>query len=159
MIENNYLFHHDVYACLHKILSNDVSKPYSFLDIACGDGTASIMALRGTPIVSYFGIDQSRAALEAADHVLQELPCSVSLREGDFPMLVQEWREPIDVVWIGLSLHHLLRPEKQTLMARVRSIVTKDGRFLIYENTSPDGESSREVDGTVAPPKAGLDCL
>ena len=54
------------------------------------------------------------------------------------------WRDPVGVVWIGLSLHHLETPEKLNVMCDVRRIVGGQGIFAIYENTSPDGEDRNE---------------
>ncbi len=144
MIDNNYLFHSNVYGRLREVLEMEVARPYSFLDVACGDGSATILALRGTRVSRYFGIDQSRPALEAANQVLSQLPCRVSLTEGDFLTRMRDWRETVDIVWIGLSLHHLHRPAKLEMMAAVRRALAKQGRFLIYENTSPDGESRED---------------
>ena len=46
----------------------------------------------------------------------------------------------MDVVWIGLSLHHLRTLEKLEVMRAIRTILGEDGLFLFYEVTSPDGE-------------------
>lgn len=140
-IDNNYLFHREAYACLRSVLAQQMAgRPFSFLDIACGDARASIEALHGTGIAHYEGIDLSRAALDIADASLPALGCPFVLNEGDFAELLPQREEPVDVVWIGLSLHHLRTPEKRTVMRSLRSILGEDGRFLIYENTSPDGE-------------------
>ncbi|MBN9025416.1 MAG: class I SAM-dependent methyltransferase [Rhizobiales bacterium] len=141
-IDNNYLFHREAYACLRSVLSREMSgKSFSFLDIACGDAGASIDALRGAGIVHYEGIDLSRAALDIADANLLALGCPFVLKEGDFAEVLSQREEPVDFVWIGLSLHHLRTPEKRSVMRAVRSIIGENGRFLIYENTSPDGEN------------------
>src|SRR6187402_2495834 len=68
LVDENYLFHREAYACLHQILVEDVRHPFRFLDIACGDATASVDALTGTAITHYYGIDLSAAALELARH-------------------------------------------------------------------------------------------
>lgn len=140
MIDNNYLFHREAYACLHQVLANEIDHPFSFLDIACGDASASISALRGTAVARYEGIDLSRAALDMADQLLPALGTPYVLNEGDFAELLPTRRDPLDVVWIGLSLHHFQTREKLRLMQAVRLLLGEGGRFLIYENSSPDGE-------------------
>ena len=65
---------------------------------------------------------------------------SVTLDQRDFVEAVAAQTELVDVVWIGLSLHHLRAPEKMTFMRGLRGILQNGGLFLIYENTSPDGE-------------------
>src|SRR5215218_947457 len=60
LVDENYLFHQEAYKCLHQILVEDAVQPFRFLDIACGDATASVAALTGTRIAHYHGIDRSR---------------------------------------------------------------------------------------------------
>jgi ubiquinone/menaquinone biosynthesis C-methylase UbiE len=140
VMDNNYLFHDEAYACLRHVLLNEISKPFSFLDVACGDARASLPALRGTAIAHYEGIDLSRAALDMAEQALLDLGCPFILNEGDFSELLPTRREPVDVVWIGLSLHHFLKPDKLRVMRAVRQFVGEGGLFLVYETASPDGE-------------------
>lgn len=140
VIDNNYLFHREAYSCLHHVLVHEMAKPFTFLDIACGDADASLSALQGTGIGAYEGIDLSRAALDIADRALPRLGCPFVLNEGDFTELLPERLDPVDVAWIGLSLHHLQHAEKLALLRTVRLLTGEGGRLLIYENTSPDGE-------------------
>ena len=96
--------------------------------------------LRGRKFAHYHGIDVSRSALDIAEQTLRVLSCPVNLYESDFVQALKDWRDPVGVVWIGLSLHHVDTPEKLKVMRDVRRIVGGKGIFAIYENTSPDGE-------------------
>ena len=57
MIDNNYLFHREAYACLREIVLRELARPFRFLDIACGDASVTVGALAGTSIAHYYGID------------------------------------------------------------------------------------------------------
>jgi SAM-dependent methyltransferase len=140
LVDENYLFHREAYACLRQILLDEFPQPFRFLDIACGDATASVTALTGTHIAHYHGIDLSQAALDLASRSLAVLECPVTLARADFVAALQEQHEPVDVVWIGLSLHHLRSPGKLEVMRAIRKILGEGGLLLIYEDTSPDGE-------------------
>jgi hypothetical protein len=63
VVANNYLFHREAYAWLHTILVNEVDRPFRFLDIACGDASATVDALKETRIAHYRGIDLCGEAL------------------------------------------------------------------------------------------------
>jgi SAM-dependent methyltransferase len=139
-VDNNYFYHREVYGQLHRILVEEAVQPFRFLDIACGDARATVETLKGMRVAHYYGIDLSRAALELASKALESLGCPVTLNHRDFVGALRDWPEPVDVAWIGLSLHHLLAPAKLTLMREIRSVVGDRGLFLIYENASPDGE-------------------
>jgi SAM-dependent methyltransferase len=140
VVDHNYLFHREAYGRLREVLLREVNSRYRFLDIACGDASATVGALKGTPIDHYYGIDLSIPALTLAKESLKVLNCPVDLRHCDFVAAVHSWTESVDVVWIGQSLHHLQRAAKLSMMREIRRIVGGDGRFLIWEPTSPDGE-------------------
>jgi SAM-dependent methyltransferase len=141
MVDNNYLFHREAYRCLREIVTEQMlQRPFRFLDIACGDASATVAALAGSRVAQYSGIDLSDAALAIAADNLRALDCPVELVRGDFADVLAGWPRPVDVAWIGLSLHHLLKPEKLAVMRHVHRIVCPSGLLLIYENASPDGE-------------------
>jgi len=144
LVSNNYLFHREACARLQRLLNEEAVQPFRFLDIACGDASASMMALRGTRIAAYRGIDLSGPALDLAAKELVSLACPVELDQRDFFSALTENPEPADVVWIGLSLHHFHPPEKLRLMRAARGIVGSEGLFIIYENVSRDGETRDE---------------
>lgn len=144
MVDNDYLFHRGAYDCLHRYLRDEVTGPFRFLEAACGDAGMSSEALLGTKVSAYHGIDISRQALDLAKVNLARLPCPVELEERDFVSGLRDWRQPAGVVWIGLSLHHLLAAAKTETLRDIRRIVGAKGRLLIYEDASPDGESRDE---------------
>jgi SAM-dependent methyltransferase len=140
VVDNNYLYHREAYARLHQILVDESGRPFRFLDIACGDASATAGALKGTRVAHYHGIDLCPAALNlAADH-LAMLGCPIRFEQRDFIEALHDCSQPVDIAWIGLSLHHLVAPAKLTLMRRIRGILGGSGLFLIYEAASPDDE-------------------
>ena len=141
LVDNDYLAHQAVRTVLHRELVTEVNHPFRFLDLACGDARLTVAALQGTPVIHYHGIDLSAPALALARRTVATLACPAELELGDFVSAMRERPEPADVVWIGLSLHHLQTPDKQVLMREVRSAVGDGGRFLIYEPVRREGES------------------
>ena len=140
MVDNNFLFHREAYDALHRLLVEKFTGPFRFLDIACGDASASVGALQGTKAASYHGIDFSAPALELARDELRKLDCRATLEQGDFVEKLSGRSDLADVIWIGLSLHHLRNREKLAFMRDIRAALSNGGIFLTYENTSPDGE-------------------
>ena len=140
MIDNNYLFHREAYACLREIVLRELARPFRFLDIACGDASVTVGALAGTSVAHYYGIDLSTDALDIASRNLIALNCAVELERGDFEDVLARWQGSVDLAWVGLSLHHLEAARKLAVMRQVRRIIGDGGLFLAYENASPDGE-------------------
>jgi SAM-dependent methyltransferase len=135
-LELNYMQHREVYALLHDVLLAEAPPRFRFLDVACGDAAATVTALVGTDVASYTGIDISRAALDLAPAELAPLACPVTLIEEDFVAALEDWKDPVDVVWIGQSLHHLPPAEKRAVARDVGRIVAPGGLFLIWEPTT-----------------------
>jgi ubiquinone/menaquinone biosynthesis C-methylase UbiE len=144
IVDNNYLFHSQAYERLRRFLVEDVGRPFRFVDVACGDASSTASALKGTKVVAYRGVDFSAAALALATQALAELECPVALEEGDYVERVGDRPNSADVIWIGLSLHHLPKPEKLSFMRKARADLAPDGSLVVYENTSPDGEAPAE---------------
>lgn len=139
LIDHNYVNHAEVYRILHRVLAEEI-EPFRLLDLACGDAAAMVGALAGTRVAHYHGVDLAWPALELARRNLDGLGCAVDLEQRDFIEAMRDRPEPADVVWIGLSLHHLRTPDKRTLMKEIRGVVGARRRFLMYEPASPDGE-------------------
>lgn len=143
MVDNDYLGHVGAYAALRRLLLNR-RVPFTFLDVACGDSYMSAKALSGTLISDYTGIDISEEALSKAGEIIAGVGCKTCLIWGDFRELVPTWKQPVDVVWIGLSLHHLRTEDKGPFMAQIRRILTPNGVFAIYEDSCFEGESRKD---------------
>ena len=75
ILNNNYMSHRECYDKLHRFLVGYFHKPYSLLDLGCGDASFTASGLSHTPIAAYKGIDLSETALEIAKNNLSELPC------------------------------------------------------------------------------------
>lgn len=141
LVDNDYVFHREVYRILHRILVEDMEGPFRFLDLACGDARGVAGALEGTRVAHYHGVDLSQPALDLAAQALEALACPVELDRRDFVAAMADRPEPADLVWISLSLHHLEAPHKQLIMQEALGILSGSGALVIYEPTSREGES------------------
>ena len=50
------------------------------------------------------------------------LGCPIMLEQRDFIEALHDWSRPVDIAWIGLSLHHLVAPAKLTLIRKIRGM-------------------------------------
>ncbi|MGO4438168.1 class I SAM-dependent methyltransferase [Rhizobium sp. RAF56] len=140
----NLMFHREIYGLLNDVLSRDMARPFRFLDIACGDASASSRMLQESPVAHYYGIDLSPDSLQLASAATAILKCPAELRCCDFADAMATWTDPVDVIWIGMSLHHLQADGKARLIRHVYDALDRRGLFLIWEPTLRDGESRDE---------------
>jgi len=141
IVDFNYLYHREAYEVLHQVLMEEVARPFEFVDLACGDASTSIAALKGTLITDYHGVDLAEPALELARNNLNGVDWKVKLEQADFVEAMRERRVPADVVWIGLSLHHLCAEEKLLALREIRQGLSPAGLLLIYDPVIPEGET------------------
>jgi SAM-dependent methyltransferase len=94
-------------------------------------------------VARYVGVDLSEYALELAQGSTP-LSCPCAFQHGDLTDTLAGWSEPMDVIWIGLSLHHFRAPQKLGLMRECRRIVGGAGKLVIYENAGPDGQTRED---------------
>lgn len=140
----NLMYHREIYGLLNDVLSRDMARPFRFLDIACGDASASSRILEKSPIAHYYGVDLSPESLELAKAATAVLNCPAQLRCCDFADAMATWTDPVDVIWIGMSLHHLQADNKARLIRHVHDALDYRGLFLIWEPILLHGESREE---------------
>lgn len=83
LVDTNSLASKQAGQFLHAALAG-VTKPFAFVDIACGDAGLMKQVLAGTKIKHYHGIDLSEPALALAAKNLNDVPFEVELDQIDF---------------------------------------------------------------------------
>lgn len=139
-IEHNTLFHREVGEILRRQLLARM-EPFTFLDLACGDADLTSAALRGTKVSAYTGVDFSAPALAFAASRISELGCPPSLHEADFTEFLRHNDQAFDVIYLGLSLHHLEREAKKEAMKHLRRATAPNGTLYLFEPILHGGES------------------
>ncbi len=140
IVDHDYLYHHDAYAAVAGVLAT-FDRPISFLDLGAGDADATSKALANRPVKFYQAVDLSEIALRLAEENQRGLACEKRFVQADFFEYVGTHGETYDVVFIGLSLHHLPLADKRKFMADLRRMVAPGGCLMFYEPISNPGES------------------
>jgi SAM-dependent methyltransferase len=135
----NYLHHMEVYKLLHELMESSL-EAFSILDLGCGDAHFMAEALSSTGIERYTGVDISPVALDLARKNLQAINCQKSFLNRDLSSVVEEVAEEQDLIWTGLSMHHLTHSQKGRFISRCFQILKPGGRLLAYEPTLREGE-------------------
>lgn len=141
LVGSNEMQHQEIGALIRAELDRRFDRPFTFLDLACGDSSLARKILFETPISGYEGLDLSRPALECAAKVMKDAPYEVSLCEEDMVSGVLARPESADVIWCGFSIHHLQKKQKQEMLVAVRSALKPGGIFATAEPVCRPGES------------------
>jgi ubiquinone/menaquinone biosynthesis C-methylase UbiE len=133
-IEENYMAHHEIHTAIQQHLGSVYNKPFSVLDLGCGDAYFISKALQSTLTKNYTGIDQSAEALAAAKKNLLAAHIKARLIQGDhttFTSLIND--EKFRVIIVGFSLYLLPKEEKIRFFKDCRAHLRKRGRILVYD--------------------------
>lgn len=140
----NFLHHREVSAILHRELSA-LAQPFSFLDLASGDASASSGFLCGTKVAHYTAVDFSKPALALARENTAPLQCPKNFLERDFADFAEISDASFDIVYLGLSLHHQPTPRKREILAALHSRVAPGGSLYFFEPILAPGESRDQL--------------
>ena len=146
IVDNDYLCHRSVREALTSWLDG-FARPFSFLDLGCGDAEFTSGLLIGRPLLSYTGIDLSPVALDLAAKNTDQLAVPCKLQAGDFLTCLSSLPGTYDIIYIGLSLHHLPRREKEFFFGELRSKLAPRGVLLIFDPVLNPGESRESYMG------------
>ncbi len=150
IVRDNYLHHDQVYRRLGRFVRERFKQPFSVLDLGCGDAARMADVLAGTPVARYTGVDLSKTALELAEKDMEAVSCDKRFIPGDYLGFVDDSAlhtdiaGPADLIWVGLSLHHLPEDRLGEFFTACRALLAPGGRLLVYEPMRRDDESRPE---------------
>jgi len=98
----------------------------------------------GTAIQRYVGVDISGIALDMARTHMGRVPCDTEFIQGHFATVVTELKGQADVIWIGLSLHHLPLADKDRFFEAARRLLNPGGYLVFFEPMCRAGENRAE---------------
>jgi len=145
---NSYMRHQEIYGILHEWLIKNFQKPFSMLELGCGDASFTAMALSNTTIAFYKGIDLSETALLIAQSNMEPLPCSTSFAQRELSEfvseLVQNQQEYFTVILSSFVLHHLSFEQKDLVMGKLSHLLKNNGIFLLIDLFRSENENRED---------------
>jgi ubiquinone/menaquinone biosynthesis C-methylase UbiE len=144
VLENDYMGHRAIYSILQQFWVKHFSRPFSLLELGCGDASFTCRSLSGVPLARYHGIDRSEEALQMARTNTAELPCPACFSQGDLLDLIRELaevkREGFDAILMSFVLHHFSRDQKDEIIGRLHTLLNRNGVVLLIDVMRPRDE-------------------
>ena len=144
VVAADYLHHRGAYAAIGKVLRR-IARPFSFLDLGSGDASATAAVLKDSKLRSYEAVDISGVALSLAEKNMAGFSGGKKFIQGDFFQHVMNRSALCDVIFVGLSLHHLQDGDKEAFIAKARELLPADGRLIFYEPIRDVAESREDI--------------
>lgn len=148
-VVSNCFCHREVYAALRQFLNSHHARAFTLVDLGCGDAATMTFALEDTYVSNYCGVDLSEVALQFARANAQSLVCAKSFFEGDYFEIVRRGMCQGDVIWIGLSFHHLSPSKQREFVSAAAGAVAPGGHLMIYDVFGDNGDPRETTLGRV----------
>ncbi len=141
VVAANYMFHMEIGRAIKDALrSRFGERPFSILDLGCGDAATFAPLLGGFQVKSYRGADLSEAALALARQNLAGLSAPVVLTQADL-MSELKSAEPHDLIYISFALHHLTTDGKVEFFRVASQKLSPGGLLLVADVVREEGQS------------------
>lgn len=141
VVAANYMFHREIGEAITKALTARFEgKPFSVIDLGCGDAATFAPLLEGRPLKNYRGADLSEAALALAKENLSRLGCPVTLDHADM-MSELEVAPRADVINVSFALHHLATEQKAEFLRLASKKLAPGGVLLLTDVMREEGQS------------------
>jgi len=109
----NRMRHREACKALERALLAGFKQPPQILDIGCGGARDISGIMKRVAAADYTGIDSSSEALDRARANLADVSCPWRLIHGDYADVLNPDAAPVDLIWLGLFLHHLPTDQKR----------------------------------------------
>lgn len=133
MVECDYLWHSLVMRSLGELVSTRFHSPLHFLDLACGDAERTTSLLQSHSLSRYTGVDRSGPALAIAARNVQKMAAPVELIPIDFVEFLEGTDQRFELIYVGLSAHHLGETGLLRFFKAVRRCLAPSGVLAAYE--------------------------
>ncbi|WP_338429714.1 class I SAM-dependent methyltransferase [Synechococcus elongatus] len=132
ILQHDYMDHQQVYGILQSHYQS-LTAPFDLLELGCGDASQSVLALNGSLIRSYRGVDLSAVALQLAEAHVSQLRVPVLLQVGELLNYLQTCRDRFDQILVAFALHHLSAEQKQTFWQAAAQCLRTGGQLLLAD--------------------------
>lgn len=141
VVSGDYMFHREIGAELHKLLHDQFGgRPFTILDLGCGDAATLAPLLEGLAVRRYRGVDLSEAALTLAGENLKSLSCPVELDRKDILAALAD-DVPYDVIYSSFALHHLPTAQKAEFFHLAAQRLEKGGLLVLVDVVREEDET------------------
>ena len=136
IVRNNYMFHGEIFAALANFIQKIYrDKPFSLLDLGCGNAFFMAHTLQNTKIQSYTACDLSPEIIEEAKKNMACVNCNKNFVTGDLSkdFLSSNNRKKYDLIWSSYALHHLSLNDKEKFFKKCYKFLNPGSYFILVD--------------------------
>lgn len=144
-VADNRLCHQELFATLNNFLQEHMeNRPFSFVDVGCGDGSSIAPILQQYHLKKYIGIDIANDVLKTAPTHLAQLDCEKEFIFDDMTHAIKHIRPPIDVIFSSYTVHHLSYQDKVDFIYNCKNKLVPGGFFIMVDGILEENQTRDE---------------
>lgn len=141
-LSHNTLFHREMMETFQAFLKEKIgNRPFSMLDIGCGDCSAVAPVLAETKIDQYIGIDAAEDVLKIAAKNVASLPCEREFIADNMLSALPNLSNSVDLIFSSYAIHHLFTDEKFQLIEACKHKLKTNGYFIMIDGVLKPNQS------------------
>lgn len=134
IVDENYMYHREIFGEILKILGSDPQAPLTILDLGCGDAGTMRPVLERIPFSNYLGVDASLSALELARCELEGFGDRVELQCSDMLSYLRERpSSTFEAILVSFSMHHLDSEQKRDFLVLCKERLSPKGQLIVVD--------------------------
>ncbi|KTC89884.1 class I SAM-dependent methyltransferase [Fluoribacter dumoffii] len=144
-VKNNTLFHREMGQALKKFLSTHLgNRPFSFVDVGCGDSSTVAPLLSETSIKKYIGIDAAPDVLKMAENTMASLHCEKEFIVDNMTSALPKLPATVDVIYTSYAVHHLSLQDKMSFIDTCKQKLNPNGFLLMVDGVLKQRQTREE---------------
>lgn len=133
-VMENRMCHREMLSLLNQFLQENTNKrPFTFVDVGCGDGSIIYPILRNKPLKRYIGIDIAEHILKQAPSNLLHLNCDKLFILDNMISAIGNLNYSVDIIYTSHVLNHLSLHEKRDFIGRCFDKLEPNGFLVMVE--------------------------
>ncbi len=142
ILETNTLYHREMMAALTAFLEQHFSdKPFSLVDVGCGDASVIHAVLKHQKLKSYTGIDAAEAVLELAEQHFADIDCEKSFICGNMQQAIKRLPGNYNIIYTSYAVHHLALTEKAAFLQDCYDKLEPNGYLVLIDGILRPGQT------------------
>lgn len=144
-VKNNTLYHREMLAALQQFLSENIGvRPFTFVDVGCGDSSTVAPILVDQSITKYIGIDAAEDVLKMASNSLAHLECEKEFIADNMTTAIPHLSASVDIIFTSYAVHHLSLQDKFNFIESCKQKLNQNGFLLMVDGVLKENQTRDE---------------
>jgi 2-polyprenyl-3-methyl-5-hydroxy-6-metoxy-1,4-benzoquinol methylase len=146
-VKENKMGHQEMLSVLNQFLHEHMKKrPFSFVDVGCGDSSTICPILLDNPIKKYIGIDIAEDVLKTAPIHLARLNCEKKFIFDNMTNAIASLQKPVDIIFSSHSVNHLPSyQQKYNFIYQCKDKLKPDGFFIMIDGILEENQNREQL--------------